>query len=189
MKRTATLLGSLSLVALLAIGCKSEAPAPAEEPTAAVESLPSEEPVAETASADPMAFKPAAKGGTLVVGQTQEPETLYSLGGSMLAASHVLNGIYDGPIEGMDYDFQPVILESLPKLENEGATMEMVSVEAGQQFGNDGGALIGARRQANDGARQRRIEPRLERYCALHAEGGAEQGEKKQSEAGHWAGI
>ncbi len=134
MKRIATLLGSLSLVALLAVGCKSEAPAPAEEPTAAVESMPSEEPVAETASADPMAFEPAAKGGTLVVGQTQEPETLYSLGGSMLAASHVLNGIYDGPIEGMDYDFQPVILESLPKLENEGATMEMVSVEAGQQY-------------------------------------------------------
>lgn len=134
MKRTATLLGSLSLVALLAVGCKSEAPAPAEEPTAAVEALPTEEVAAEPAGADPMAFEPAAKGGTLVVGQIQEPETLYSLGGNMLAASHVLNGIYDGPIEGMDYDFQPVILESLPKLENGGATMAMVSVEAGQPY-------------------------------------------------------
>lgn len=135
MKRTATVLCSLSLVALLAVGCKNEAPAPVEEATTAVEEVEAPtEPAAEAQTEDPMAFEPAAKGGTLVVGQIQEPETLYSLGGSMLAASHVLNAIYDGPIEGMSYDYQPVILESLPKLENSGATMEPVSVEAGAQY-------------------------------------------------------
>lgn len=83
---------------------------------------------------DPMAFDPAMAGGTLVVGQEQEPETLYRLGGSMLAASHIQNSLYDGPIEGMDYDFQPVIILDLPKLENGGAVLDTVSVAAGEQY-------------------------------------------------------
>jgi peptide/nickel transport system substrate-binding protein len=65
-----------------------------------------------------MAFEPAAKGGELVIGQGQEPDTLYLHGGSMLAASHIQNSLYDGPIEGLSYDYQPVILEKLPKIED-----------------------------------------------------------------------
>src|SRR3972149_8081829 len=37
---------------------------------------------------------------TLVICQGQEPDTLYLYGGSMLAASHVQQAIYDGPIDG-----------------------------------------------------------------------------------------
>jgi peptide/nickel transport system substrate-binding protein len=87
-------------------------------------------------AADVMAFQPAKKGGELVIGQGQEPDTLYIHGGSMLAASHVLNSIYDGPIEGLSYDYQPVILEKLPKIEDEGsgATLETVSVKAGDKY-------------------------------------------------------
>ena len=57
----------------------------------------------------------------LVIGQGQEPDTLYIHGGSMLAASHIQNSLYDGPIEGLTYDYQPVILEKLPKIEDEGS--------------------------------------------------------------------
>lgn len=85
---------------------------------------------------DVMAFDPAAKGGELVIGQGQEPDTLYLHGGSMLAASHIQNSLYDGPIEGLTYDYQPVILEKLPKIEDEGsgAVLEMVTVKAGEQY-------------------------------------------------------
>lgn len=84
------------------------------------------------------AFEPVPPGGptTLVVGQGQEPDSLYIYGGSMLAGSHITNSIYDGPIEGLDYDFQAVILEGLPKLEEpgSGATLEMVTVETGARY-------------------------------------------------------
>lgn len=82
---------------------------------------------------DIFAFEPAAKGGTMVIGQNQEPDTLYLYGGSMLAGSFVQNALYE-TIEGLDYDYQAVILEDLPKIENGGATLEMVSVDAGQQY-------------------------------------------------------
>ncbi len=78
----------------------------------------------------------AQKGtGTLVIGQGQEPETLYRYGGSMLAASHVQNSLYES-IEGLTFDYQPVILTKLPKLEDDGsgASLDMVSVEAGEQY-------------------------------------------------------
>jgi peptide/nickel transport system substrate-binding protein len=101
---------------------------PTAAPTAAVESPEMAE--------DVMAFEPAQKGGELVIGQGQEPDQLYIYGGSMLAASHVQHSLYDGPIEGLTYDYQPVILEQLPKLENEGsgATLETVSVQAGDHY-------------------------------------------------------
>lgn len=145
MKRLLMLVGLSSTLVLSAAACQqpsgtgpeeaapTEEGAPAEEATPAEEAAPTEATMTDGA-ADPMAFDPASKGGTLIIGQEQEPDTLYRLGGSMLAASHILNSIYDGPIEGMDYDFQAVILEDLPKLENGGATLEMVTVEAGQQY-------------------------------------------------------
>ncbi len=81
-------------------------------------------------------YEDVPAGGTLVIGQGQEPDTLYIYGGSMLAGSHVQNSIYDGPFEGLDYDFQAVILESLPKIEDGtgDATLDLVSVEAGGQY-------------------------------------------------------
>ena len=57
---------------------------------------------------------------TLVICQGQEPETLYVYGQSMLetdsalAAHHVQQAIYDGPIDNRTYSYQPVILEKLP---------------------------------------------------------------------------
>ena len=145
MKRWLTLVALVGVLGLGMAACaqpQSSAPSGGDETTA--EGTPAEgeagatepgEAMTETAKAgDPLAFEPAQKGGTLVIGQEQEPDTLYRLGGSMLAASHVLNSIYDGPIEGMDYDYQAVILKSLPKLENGGAVLDKVAVNAGEQY-------------------------------------------------------
>ncbi len=97
------------------------------------EGMPEEIDIADT---DVMSFTPVNAGGTLIIGQGQEPETLYLYGGSMLAMTHITNSFYDGPIEGLTYDYQPVILKALPKLEVEdsGASMELVAVEAGDQY-------------------------------------------------------
>ena len=51
---------------------------------------------------------------TLVVCQSQEPDTLYWYGGDMLAARHILHAVYDGPIDNRTYGYQAVILEKLP---------------------------------------------------------------------------
>jgi peptide/nickel transport system substrate-binding protein len=146
MKRMMLLLGLVGLVVVAVAACGQRPAAPeqgAGEPEATTAAASpeatageAEEAGTDTEAADVMAFEPAQKGGTLVIGQGQEPDTLYRLGGSMLAGSHILNSIYDGPIEGLDYDYQPVILEALPKIEEagSGATLEMVTVQAGEHY-------------------------------------------------------
>jgi peptide/nickel transport system substrate-binding protein len=137
MRRFSILLGLLALV-LLPAACAQATTAPTEVAPAATEVQPTTVPTTTTtgAAVDVMGFKPATPGGTLVIGQGQEPDQLYIYGGSMLAASHVQNSLYDGPIEGLSYDYQPVILEKLPKLEEEGsgATLETVTVKAGEKY-------------------------------------------------------
>ncbi len=144
MRRLLTLVCLLALVVFLPTACQpteepeaqpEEVAEEAAQPTEEVEPTPEGGP--EVIEKDPVfAFEPAQEGGTLVIGQGQQPDTLYTLGGSMLAGRHVLNSIYDGPIEGLDYDFQAVILQTLPKIEDEGsgATLEMVTVEPGQRY-------------------------------------------------------
>lgn len=67
---------------------------------------------------------------TLVVCQDAEPETLYRYGGSA-TARNVLEAVYDGPIDYRSYDFQPVILERLPSLEEGDAYFTTVVVQEG----------------------------------------------------------
>jgi peptide/nickel transport system substrate-binding protein len=70
----------------------------------------------------------------LVVGQAQEPDTLYINGGSMLAMSHILQALYDGPIDGRTYGYQAVILEKLPSMDDGDAVLNTVTVKAGEQY-------------------------------------------------------
>src|SRR4030067_1978178 len=53
---------------------------------------------------------------TLVICQGQEPDTMYPYSGAMLARSHVQEAIFDGPIDTNTYNYQPTILEQLPRL-------------------------------------------------------------------------
>jgi len=76
---------------------------------------------------------------TLVVCQGQEPDTLYANGGSMLAASHIQEAVYDGPIDSRTYSYQPIILEKLPSTEDGDALINAVSVQAGDMVVDDAG--------------------------------------------------
>lgn len=79
---------------------------------------------------------------TLTVCMGAEPDTLYIYGGQMLAQQHILEAIYDGPIDTHGYEFQPVILEKLPDLENGDALVEPVTVKEGDWVVNDAGQRV-----------------------------------------------
>ncbi|WP_374688379.1 peptide ABC transporter substrate-binding protein [Promineifilum sp.] len=67
----------------------------------------------------------------LVICQSQEPETLYYYGGSMLAATNVHHAIYEDPYDTLSYAFQANGLEKLPSLEDGDATLSSVEVNEG----------------------------------------------------------
>jgi peptide/nickel transport system substrate-binding protein len=85
-------------------------------------------------AADPMAFAEAEQGGQLIIGQDQEPDTLYRYGSDMLAASRIQSALYDGPIESMNGGYQPVLIETLPTIDNGGARLDRVSVAPGEPY-------------------------------------------------------
>lgn len=70
---------------------------------------------------------------TLVICMGQEPETLYPLGGSMLAMSSVLEAVYDGPVDTTSFSYQPIILEKLPSLADGDAVLQEVTVKEGDK--------------------------------------------------------
>lgn len=67
----------------------------------------------------------------LTVCMGQEPNSLYPFGELNSAARSVLAVIYEGPIDSVSYEYQPVILTQLPSLENGDAQIVTVSVQAG----------------------------------------------------------
>ena len=67
----------------------------------------------------------------LVICQSQEPETLYVYGGSMLAATNVLHAVQEDYITTLSYAFQADALEKLPSLEDGDAVLSQVEVNEG----------------------------------------------------------
>jgi len=72
----------------------------------------------------------------------EEPNTLYPFGGPNTAARSVLASIYDGPIDTVGYEYQPVILTQLPSLKNGDAQIVKTPVQAGGQIVNADGNLV-----------------------------------------------
>jgi peptide/nickel transport system substrate-binding protein len=96
-----------------------------------------EPPPAPTAQPSPT---PVPRILTICIGS--EPETLFLYGGNSLAQNHILQAIYDGPIDAQDYDYQAAILEKLPDLADGDAAIEPVAVQAGDWVVNDQGDLV-----------------------------------------------
>ena len=60
-----------------------------------------------------------------------EPDTLYLYGGNMMSQRHILEAIYDGPIDERSFEHQAVILEKMPNLADEDAVLQTVTVGPG----------------------------------------------------------
>lgn len=68
---------------------------------------------------------------TLTFCLATEPDSLYFYGDNGLAETNVLSAIYDGPIDTLSYDYQPVILEKIPFLNDGDAVIRAVPVGVG----------------------------------------------------------
>jgi peptide/nickel transport system substrate-binding protein len=67
----------------------------------------------------------------LTVCMGQEPASLFIYGDSSAAAQSIREAVYDGPYDILGYEFQPVILEKKPRLEDRDALLEPVQVDPG----------------------------------------------------------
>lgn len=98
-----------------------------------------------TATTEPTSAAPtptAIPQKTLVVCLGYEPSSLYMYKESSRAMWGVLEALYDGPIDTVNFQPQPVILEGLPTLENGGVTISSVAVAAGDEVANVEGDMV-----------------------------------------------
>jgi peptide/nickel transport system substrate-binding protein len=80
---------------------------------------------------------------TLTVCLVGEPDTLYLYGGSRMAATrHVMEALYDGPIDYVDYVYQPVILQKVPSIADGDALTRTVRVREGSRVVNADGYVV-----------------------------------------------
>jgi peptide/nickel transport system substrate-binding protein len=98
------------------------------------------EEVVVTATPEPMEEVPEGP-RTLVICQGQEPDTLYAYSGAMLARSHVLEAVYDGPFDANSFSYQVVILEKMPSLADGDAVINTVTAVAGDKVVGDDGEV------------------------------------------------
>ncbi len=85
--------------------------------------------VTEVVEAEPEPAGPTSK--DLIVCTAQEPETLYGYGGSMLAMSAVLHGIFENDFTTLSFDYQAQGIEKMPSLADGDAVINAVEVNAG----------------------------------------------------------
>lgn len=78
---------------------------------------------------------------TLTICLGSEPNTLYPLGGPNAAARSVLEAIYDGPMDVVNYHYEPVILEKIPSLADGDALLDSVVVKVGDEILDANGNL------------------------------------------------
>ena len=93
-------------------------------------------------SPNPTASPIPAPPTTLMVCLGAEPQSLYLNSGNDLAMRTVLEAIYDGPIDSNGFGYQPVILASLPSIENKGAVVAPVAVREGDRVLNNAGVPV-----------------------------------------------
>jgi peptide/nickel transport system substrate-binding protein len=97
-----------------------------------------------TAVAQPMPTAPAELEdvNSLTVCLGSEPNTLYPFGELNESARAVLSTVYNGPVDMVLYEYQPVIFTTLPSLENGDAQIDRVQVQAGSQVVDADGNLV-----------------------------------------------
>src|SRR5687768_1787427 len=83
---------------------------------------------------------PAARVLTVCLGE--EPNTLYPYGNLNSAARSVLSAIFDGPMDVVEYQYESIILEKIPSLEDGDAQLGPVTVSAGTEVVDASGDLV-----------------------------------------------
>jgi peptide/nickel transport system substrate-binding protein len=73
---------------------------------------------------------------------SQEPASLFLYGDTSSAARSVLQAIYDGPFDMVNYDLQPVILEKIPTIKDGDALLRPVEVLPGTLIVDDLGNWV-----------------------------------------------
>ncbi|MFH1634600.1 MAG: peptide ABC transporter substrate-binding protein [Chloroflexota bacterium] len=68
----------------------------------------------------------------LTICMGQEPASLFLYGDTSPAARGVLQAVYDGPYDMMNYEMQPVILAKIPSLTNNDVYLQPAQVKAGE---------------------------------------------------------
>lgn len=108
--------------------------------------LPAQAPISTPAVASstplPTRTPPPPELSSLTVCLGQEPNSLYPFGELNAAAWTVLAAIYNGPIDAVSYEYQPVILAQLPSLENGEAQIVRTQVQVGDQIVDADGDLV-----------------------------------------------
>lgn len=147
-KKLMLLLGAIVVLSLALSACATPTPEKIVETVVVEKTVEVEKVVEKTVEVEKTVIvektpepKPAGP-KTLVICQGQEPDTLYTNGGDMLAMSHVLESVYDGPIDSRTYSFQPVILQKLPSFDDGDAVLQTVTVQAGDMVVNDDGDAV-----------------------------------------------
>ena len=84
--------------------------------------------------------EPETKFLTVCLGH--EPNTLYPFGELNSAAQSVLAAVYDGPFDTVGYEYQPVILEQMPSIENGDAQVVTIDVGDGDTIIDTQGELV-----------------------------------------------
>ena len=83
---------------------------------------------------------PAPRSLTVCLGE--EPNTLYPYGNLNSAARSVLSALYDGPMDVVEYGYEPIILEKIPNLDDCDAQVSPITVSAGDQVVDSTGNLV-----------------------------------------------
>lgn len=78
----------------------------------------------------------------LIVCMAQEPETLYTYGGSMLVQAAVTHGFYENTFSTLSYDYQAEGIVKIPSLADGDAVVNTVEVNAGDTVVDANGDVV-----------------------------------------------
>ncbi len=79
---------------------------------------------------------------SLVVCMGEAPNTLNPYGAPNSAAQEILQALYDGPIDQLGFQYQPVLVESLPSFEDQTVQIKPITVETGNTIVDNQGNLV-----------------------------------------------
>lgn len=117
------------------IACSNGLPSPEVDSTLTIEAL-------VTNDSNPTAtMSPTPAPRILRICLSSEPRSLFIYDDNSLAGRVIRQAIYDGPIDPLNYESQPIITIQNPSLQNGGVILEPVQVKSGDLIADYGGEI------------------------------------------------